>query len=326
MLAGWLTTGMAPQSLAAGYTPAAPTREVSFVRVEWKDPARNRTVPAKIYYPVSGAGAAPVIVFSHGLGGSREGYEYLGLHWAGCGYVSVHLQHHGSDDAVWKDEPLAQRMAAMRRAAASVQNSVDRPKDVSFALDQLAVMNHGDKVLRGRLDLSRVGVSGHSYGGYTTLAIAGQQFLQNGNGPEFRDPRVKAAISMSAPVPRQSRANADAYAGIRIPVFHLTGTKDESPLNTTTAAERRIPFDRMRGETCFLNFTDGDHMVFSGARRLSRKARELDEVFHRHITRGTTAFWDAHLTGDRAAWEWLMQGGLAKELGAAGVFEVKAAR
>ena len=39
-----------------------------------------------------------MIVFSHGLGGTRDGYEYLGRHWASYGYVSVHLQHKGSDD------------------------------------------------------------------------------------------------------------------------------------------------------------------------------------------------------------------------------------
>ena len=67
---------------------------------DWTDAARNREVPVKIYYPKDGAGTCPLIVFSHGLGGSREGYEYLGRHWASHGYVSVHVQHKGSDTEV----------------------------------------------------------------------------------------------------------------------------------------------------------------------------------------------------------------------------------
>ena len=43
---------------------------------------------------------APVVLFSHGLGGSREGYGYLGSYWAAHGYVAVHLQHIGSDETM----------------------------------------------------------------------------------------------------------------------------------------------------------------------------------------------------------------------------------
>src|SRR5581483_4684895 len=78
---------------------------VEAVRYDWVDAKRHRDVPVKIYYPKTGDGPFPVIVFSHGLGGSREGYEYLGNYWASHGYVSVHLQHLGSDDSVWKGLP-----------------------------------------------------------------------------------------------------------------------------------------------------------------------------------------------------------------------------
>src|SRR3974377_1015412 len=62
---------------AGNYAPAPAKYEVNTVKFEWKDASRNREVPVKIYYPASGAGPFPVIVFSHGLGGSRDGYEYL---------------------------------------------------------------------------------------------------------------------------------------------------------------------------------------------------------------------------------------------------------
>ena len=68
---------------------------------DWLDPARQRQVPARIYLPAAELGPCPVIVFSHGLGGSRLGYSYLGRHWASHGYATVHVQHRGSDSAVW---------------------------------------------------------------------------------------------------------------------------------------------------------------------------------------------------------------------------------
>jgi predicted dienelactone hydrolase len=58
-------------------------------------------------------GAAPVVLFSHGLGGSRTGSVFLGEHWAARGYVAVFLQHPGSDDSIWKDKPWQERMRAM---------------------------------------------------------------------------------------------------------------------------------------------------------------------------------------------------------------------
>src|SRR3954471_17974079 len=207
---------------------------VATVSYDWVDAARNRKVPVKIYYPEKGQGPFPVIVFSHGLGGSREGYEYLGRRWASHGYVSVHVQHLGSDDALWRGSQ--QPKQDLTRAAADVRNALNRPRDVSFALDRLEALNRDPSPLRGRLDLRAIGMAGHSFGAWTTLAVAGQ-----GLGPRqetsLADPRVKAAVEMSAPVPRGADLDR-AYAKIKMPVLHMTGTLDDSPIGDTKAAER----------------------------------------------------------------------------------------
>ena len=65
------------------------------------DAARNRDIPVRVYLPANTA-PAPVILFSHGLGGSRAGSVFLGEHWAARGCVAVFLQHPGSDESVWK--------------------------------------------------------------------------------------------------------------------------------------------------------------------------------------------------------------------------------
>ena len=208
------------------------------------------------------------------------------------------------------------------RAAMNVENSVNRPLDVSFVLDQLADFNGQGGILRGRMDMQRIGVAGHSFGAFTTLAVAGQKL-----GPgerNFADPRVKAAIAMSTPVPR--RPSENNYADICIPVFHLTGTADESPLlNDTTAKNRRVPFDLIQHAPQFLlTFQDGDHMIFSG--RSNAFSPEKRSALLDVIRESTTKFWDAWLRDEATAQAWLTKGGAKSALGPLGVWEMKTAR
>jgi len=302
------------------YRGAAGPFTVETLKLEWHDAKRDRDVPVKIYFPKNATGACPVIVFSHGLGGTRDIYEYLGQHWASRGYVSVHVQHHGSDDAAWRGQ--SRPFESMRNATMNLSNIVGRPADISFALDELTKMNAQAGALRGRLDMQRVGMAGHSFGAYATMAIAGQQF--GPTGKNFADPRVKAAIAMSTPVPR--RAPERNYSAIKIPMLHLTGTADVTPFNDGGAENRRVPFDSIQGSPQFLiTFEGGDHMLFSGASGLRRDAKR-DALMHDLILQSTTAFWDAYLRDDAAAKKWLTDGGCESAVGKAGVLEMKNAK
>jgi len=311
------------------YAPPTPSMEVAVLMLDWHDAARDRDVPTKIYFPKEGAGPFPVVIFSHGLGGSRENYEYLGRHWAGCGYISVHLQHIGSDDGVWKDLPMAERGKSLQKAAANLSNALERPIDGQFALDQIERLNAADgSALRGRLDLKAMAIAGHSFGGYATLALAGQTFmLPFFQTKRYDEPRLKAAIQMSAPAPAIRRALDATYASITIPVMHMTGTKDFLELlPQTTAADRRIPYDHMSGsETCLIIFNEGDHMIFSGRERMAASSEKLaqDADFQKLICASTTAFWDAYLKDVPAAKTWLLEGGCEKIMGEQATFEHK---
>jgi predicted dienelactone hydrolase len=59
----------------------------------------------------------PVILFSHGLGGSKENSAYLGNFWAAAGYIAVFMQHKGSDIDIWKSAPLGKRLKSLKSAA-----------------------------------------------------------------------------------------------------------------------------------------------------------------------------------------------------------------
>jgi len=299
-----------PLSVVAG-KPGPFTVDV--VAYDWVDKTRDREVPAKIYFPKTGRGPFPIIIFSHGLGGSRDGYEYLGRHWASHGYVSVHVQHQGSDTAVWKGQ--ARPLEAMRNSLKDPQGAINRPLDVRFAIDQMEKMDREQGPFNGRLDLSRIGMAGHSFGAWTTLAVIGQALIgPGGRKSSLPDARVKAAVAMSAPAPRDKKTLDKTFAGIKTPCLHMTGTLDDSPIGDTKAKDRRVPFDHIRGADQYLvTFIGGDHAIFSGRGRLAGGSK--DAAFQALIRTATIVFWDAYLKGDRRAKALLVGEGLAKTLG-----------
>lgn len=326
LLAGWVCAGSlfspcAVQGVApSAWRASAETNAVAVTRADWLDAKRDRTVPVKIYAPQSGGGPFPLVLFSHGLGGTREGYEYLGQSWAAHGYVVVHLQHPGSDESVWKDVSLGQRLKAMQRAAAQPHHALDRMQDVTLAIDELTRLNATNSPWRGRLDLKRIGLAGHSFGAHTTLATAGAVYSGFG-GASRGDPRVRALIPMSSPVPGQLAQLDAIYGRVKLPCLHMTGTADSSPIGDTKAADRRLPFDHCGNSDQFLiTFTGGDHAVFGGRER--RRGGAKDATFQALIVQSSIAFWDAYLRDAAPAKAWLTTE-FQTVLGKEGVFEVK---
>lgn len=327
--------GLALASEAASPTPApvvsTAAAAVAVSLDTWKDGSREgRSIPVKIYAPSSGNGPFPLVVVSHGLGGTREGLEYLGRALAARGYIALHLQHPGSDDAVWRES--RRPMQAMRTAARDVDNLVNRPRDVTFALDEVTRRAAASDPLWTRADLSRVAVAGHSFGAWTALVAAGRT-LRGPAGAEFRlgDGRVRACIALSAPANPRDATNG-SYDSVQVPCLHMTGTEDSSPIGDTTPEQRRIPFDAITGaDQYLLIFEGGDHMVFGGPRarrglgalRGNGLPAETEARFQRLIVDACGQFLDSVLRSDEAAKEDLRQGGFARRLGADGTWEFK---
>jgi predicted dienelactone hydrolase len=300
----------------------ANSSSANVVLQNWNDARRTRDIPVKIYLPKSGSPPYPVVIFSHGLGGSRDAAEYLGEAWSEHGYVGVFIQHPGSDSAVWQSSLGSGREAMMRsmKAAANAKNLVARVDDVKFTLDQLDKRSKTDPVLKGQLDLNKIALAGHSFGAGTTLAVAGQNF---GDGKiNGTDSRIKAAIYLCPPVGGGKIAPDRSYGSIKIPGLLLTGTEDNSPIGNTTAAERRIPFDGMKAPHQYLiNFVGADHAVFGG--RSFRSAKQGDDDFHKMIIEVTTKFLDSNLKGDASASRWLDSSAAKAYLGKMATLERK---
>jgi predicted dienelactone hydrolase len=288
---------------------------------DWQDGQRGRSLPIKLYLPQSGSAPFPIVIFSHGLGGSREAAIYLGEYWSQRGYFCVFVQHPGSDSGVWKPALGSGREAMMQRMkeAANGKNAVDRAQDIKFVLDELARRNREDPMFKGKLQLNEIALAGHSFGAGTTLAIAGQNFGQ----ASVKDDRVKAAIYLCPPVTQRAKASsASGYSNIQIPGLLMTGTEDVSPIGETKAEDRRVPYDGIKSPHQYLvNFIGANHSTFGGT--AMRRASDSDERFHEMIDVVTTKFLDANLKNDASAGQWLDSAAMPTYLGKAAILERK---
>lgn len=270
------------------------------------DRARRCQIALRVVLPSPRPAApAPVILFSHGLGGSRQTSQYLGRHWAARGYAVVCPQHRGSDEAVWQAVPPEQRGAALVRAA-SPENARRRIEDVQAVLEQLDQWTQAEEhVLAGRIDLTCVGISGHSFGALTTQAFGGQSHPQVAEvDRELCDRRIRAAIAMSpSPPPGDLQT---AFRSVKIPWLMMTGSKDHAPIGYMTPAIRRDVFNHLPPsiDRYELTLGGGHHFAFTD-NKLPAAAPPRHANHHQTILRVSTAFWDAHLRQDRAAQRWL---------------------
>jgi len=289
-------------SIDLGYDPLVVPKgsEPDMLDLTVKDKGREREIPLRVYLPTVRT-PAPVVLFSHGLGGSCKGNAFLGKHWAARGYVAVFLQHPGSDTSVWKDKPLRERMEAMRQAV-SARNFMLRVEDVSAVLDQLEQWQKTDgHALAGRMNLNRIGMSGHSFGAVTTQAVSGQTF---GRLISFTDTRIKAAIAFSPSSPHRGNPG-QAFGNVKIPWMLMTGTKDIAIVADIDIKSRLAAFPALpAGGKYELVLYGAQHSAFTD-RSLPGDTEKRNPNHHRVILALSTAFWDTWLREDGRAKAWL---------------------
>jgi predicted dienelactone hydrolase len=286
---------------------------------EWRDGVRNRVVPYKLYLPASSA-PAPVVIFSHGLGGSRDGAGYLLDYLAANGFAVVAIQHAGSDQSVVRGMfPLL----SVRRSISDPANAIGRFGDVRFTIDQLERENRAGPNA-GRFDLSHLGLSGHSYGALTTLVAVGER-VEGPDPHRFQDSRIDAAIVYSPNAPRNQEPAA-ALADVHTPILHMTGTKDRTAFDLEPTPEgRQIPFRTITGADQYLIVLDnGNHRIFSGSVQASDRMTPEQQAHTDIILRESLLFWRAYLMGDGSAMTALCA--LPERVDAAATGEVKARR
>lgn len=227
-------------------------------------------------------GSYPLVVFSHGFTGSAAAYGTLSEHYASYGFVVLAPEHVEAYDESLQD---------------LWKSAIDRPRDIQQTLDYAEALTAPGGELAGLIDMERVAVVGHSYGGYTALAAAGAQYdlvafndrcaqlpeddpfawictvlvpneadmaaraglepMPAGLWPSFGDSRVKAIVSMAGDSYFFDKAG---LAKITIPVMALGGTAD-----TGTPYDWGVKptYDYAASEQkALVTFINGEHMIF----------------------------------------------------------------
>ncbi|HEY9790026.1 MAG TPA: hypothetical protein V6D22_06500 [Candidatus Obscuribacterales bacterium] len=342
------STAAAADRLAA--VADRPEQQVSIATRELylEDSRRQKTVPLRVTFP-EGAGPFPVIIFSHGLFGSRDGYTYLAKYWAEHGYACIQPSH---DDSIrWmRERGKSVRLRQMLRDQPYDKSAwINRVGDITFIIDSLPL----DPDFAGKFDTARIAVAGHSYGAYTSLLIGGARVPRKELAPKIEslaDPRVKAIVAMS-PQGIRARDNDVGFDDkgsytIKIPSLYLTGDRDQTGWNTPASRAEAFKYT-IAGSKFFVSLFGANHMTFSGraqdestnqlskqqhngakmfdmlAERAVQPGYGDDEAHRRLVEKASTMFLDAYLKGDDSARATLEHGGLTSLIGKAGVVEAK---
>ncbi len=244
----------------------------------------DRPLQADLYLPqeqLTEAGAPasiPVVILSHGLGANREGHAFFARHLASYGIAAIMVQHPGSDTT-----QLQAMLQGERPDAMEISAFIDRPRDISWLLDELEHRNAQD--FHNRLKLDRVALYGHSLGAYTALALAGAEpnfaQLEQDCTPQkvalnpslvvqcralalprerwnLRDRRI-AALLLFDPVGR-SIFGPQGLKQVAIPVFW---GGDRSDLLTPLATEQLPAFEALGSREKYFSLTEGvQHINF----------------------------------------------------------------
>ncbi|MBU3701448.1 MAG: alpha/beta fold hydrolase [Acidimicrobiia bacterium] len=249
---------------------------VGFRQVTVKDPAGRRDLSVDVWYPTAKGttgtvaryallptayidstlavaeapiadGSFPLIVYSHGSGGQKFIASFMTEALAAKGFVVVAANHTG-DTAI-------DRVANTQ--AIPDQNDLNRPADVSRLIDDMLARSKatGD-VFSGRVDANRIGVVGHSYGGYTAIATTSGHSTPLGSVTP--DPRVKAIV---AHAPYTLRLTPAELAADKVPTMLIAGTKD---ITTPTATNAMVAFESITGPPVILaQITGAAHQSFT---------------------------------------------------------------
>ncbi len=298
--AGWV---------ASTFSAGAAGASALLVDEFWPDAQRQREVPVRIRWPAAGQpqppGGWPLLVFSHGLGGSRAGGEIWGAAWADAGFVVLHPQHVGSDLEAVSRLPGGFGDAAGLREIASPQQWLQRLRDVVFVLDEVARRQASGAAAWSQVRPRRVGMSGHSFGAHTTLGMAGQAFPGYGG---LQEPRLAAFIALSPTAP--ARLAEQGFPAITRPTLCITGSRDDDVLGNGATPERRLAaFQALpSGNKALLLLQDADHMSFAGQtgpafefRARAAISRDLQARHHALVARVSTDWWLATQSDDMQA-------------------------
>ena len=221
----------------------------------YNNPNRSRKGYFDLYQPE--IDEVPLVVISHGLASNRQTFAYLAEHLTSHGFAVAVIEH--DDINLNKFDNF---LSGSERFP-EPNNLIDQPMDVKYVLDRIETKINPQ--LQNKIDLQQVGVIGQSFGGYTSLALAGGELIADKQATECQeeneevlldlsslakctfneldrsrlrlgDPRIKAAIAIN---PLGKIFGPEGMSAIEIPTMLISGTND---LIVPPVAEQIRPF------------------------------------------------------------------------------------
>jgi predicted dienelactone hydrolase len=288
---------------------------------ELEDKVREKALAVRVSGPRDQADC-PVIVFSHGLLGSKDGYQPLVEHWASHGYIVIQPTHY--DSAAHRKPTLTE----LRDLTPLFVGWESRPDDIIFILDSLTEIEKHVAHFGSTFDRSRIGMGGHSFGSHTAMLLGGTKLAsgsfgdcgnqnRGNNGTQFSDDRIKAFLLLSPQgsgraLTETADFDQSAWDDFDRPMMIITGTEDNGRRKQTYLWRSEAYHLAPPGDK-YLVVIDGGYHGFGGITGTrffgSGPANPLHVEWMLTIT---LAFFDRYIKGDAAVTTILTEEHLAK--------------
>ncbi len=231
--------------------------------------------------PATRGAPYPVVVAAHGLFGSAIGLAYLAEYLARHGYVVAAMDYADTMPPDYTRQVAAQRvgsgevftsgLAFLTTAGRWARDLGADPARLLRYLEErrlqptrelldylLGLNDRAGSVLEGLLNTDRVGMMGHSLGGYTTLGLVGGH-----PGPAWRDERIKVAVLLSAGLlPYRGHVSQ-----VATPVMVMYGEND--PPGLGEPEDRYQTYAEVTGPRAVIVVAGAEHLTFSNPRSLN---------------------------------------------------------
>jgi predicted dienelactone hydrolase len=232
------------------------TRRMTFTKESVTQPGQLRVLDTYLWYPADpgtaaletyprgklnapfadGATSLPLVMFSHGSCGIPTQSFFLTTTLASYGFIVAAPPHPGNTTA---DFTICSTQAQL------VDSAANRPADISFVIDQLLELNTTpDSFFQGAIDPNRIGMTGHSFGGYTALRIAA----------------LDARVVASVPLAPALFDIEDEVRSIDIPMMLEGGNIDTV---TPFAETSQLAYDLLGPPRYLVKILDTGHYAFS---------------------------------------------------------------
>lgn len=238
----------------------APTMVVSAKPVVLSAAGRGEDLQVRVSAPATG-GDLSVIVFSHGFGGSMNGYAPLADFWAAHGFAVLQPTHLDSRTlGLPAEDPRTPRIWRFRI------------EDLKRVLDGLDVLEASVPGLSGRLDRSRIAVAGHSWGAQTASTLLGARVLDLDGvpGEDMSDLRVKAGVLLAltglgddlTPFAAENFPfMKPSFDNMTTPALIVAGDHDQSALSTRGPDWFTDPYTYSPGSKSLLTLFGAEHSL-----------------------------------------------------------------